>query len=192
MGWESLRWSEAIQLGGAEAMAAWWRSHIDANFDDYLSAEELPGGGDIYTDIYAPPEQVSWMVAKAVYANERWLLWLWPVEEGDPRLVTWAECQAIWLGVAMAETMGLDIAIVNDSKDAVRDHCGGRTSWKNGRPGIVWRRRQCVTQAHRLSRKDATKVWRSDDLPLEPDGKTGPLRPDTLIPAPAFCWSGGK
>lgn len=164
MGWETISWTESEAIASPERLGNWWKEYIDENYD------LLFGTSEEGEDIEAQPETLSWMVAKAVYGEERWILWLWPLEMGGPSHPTWAEAQAIWLGVAMANVLGVvDATIINDNKDAVKA-CGGRTSWKEGRSGIVWRKRGHVGAAHRFSRAKATRELCSPDIPLNPDG----------------------
>ena len=120
-------------------MAKWTYIEGDAIFTD-------AGWDQIYNML---PEHVSVIVAKACYHDKKWISVL-SLPDGTP-FFTNHEKKAILLGVKLRTELNLNIPIVNDNRDAVKE-------LKELYPDIQWARRNKTRVAHKLSLNNATRV----------------------------------
>ena len=159
-GWDRVSYEQACTYFSKEDVDTWW-AKVSENWEVVDILREvgldpaLAEDADFLenTDILAlHPAHLDLITARACYGPHRWLAILsLPLYDGP--FFQQHEEQAIALGLALRDTLGLECAVVNDNKDAVR-----AVRQRHPDVAIVWKRRQFVRDAHALSLTTANRI----------------------------------
>lgn len=170
-GWEKMTFETACQFFTPEEIRDWYASYWEGADISNLLVEigvNLDSDDDEAVEKFLEnydwtPKVVEVVVAKAIYENHSWARVLTiSTHEMEDYYFQNHEMEAIYLGIHLRKCLNLDISVINDCKNAVRDLYGRY-------PNIGWQPRNCVTKAHKLKIFQATKVYNEQSWEAEWD-----------------------
>lgn len=162
-GWETLDFAEAREFFGLSDLQEWYSSRWSGgDYGELLTELEIdivPNDKVAFEQFFeqydCPPKRVDVIVAKAVYENHAWVrllsLAMGSAADEEPFFQHWEE-EAILLGIHLRKHLGLDIPVINDCQDAVRNQA-------NKYSNIYWLSRKYVKKAHNLKVNQASKIY---------------------------------
>ena len=158
-GWDRVSYTQACAYFSKEDVDTWW-AKVSENWEveDILREvgldPALAEDADFLenTDLLAlHPAHLDLITARACYGSHRWIA-IVSLPLRNPFFQQHEE-QAIALGLALRDALGVEGTVVNDNKDAVR-----AMRARHPDAAIVWKRRQFVRDAHALSLTTANRV----------------------------------
>ncbi len=153
-GWATLSYQEALQHFAKEEIEAWWLDYTsEIGIEDLCEELEIDPPNeddeDAIATVVASPKSVSAIIAKACYGQQKWVSVI-ALPDGTP-FFDKHEKKGILLGTQLREELSLDVPVVNDNRNAVKE-------MKEKYPNIKWARRGRTKAAHNFSFEEATLV----------------------------------